>query len=177
MFSHFSKKSTKNLQNFFMFFCLNRVHCIEFIYSTNPDNRKKSIDRDFIGIYFKIADWRIFVLGDYFIMNAYLILFAAIAFEIMATSLVKLSNGFTNLLPTSVLLVFYGISFYLLSLSVKTIPLGIAYAIWSGVGIVVISFVGIFAFKQNLDFPAILGIALIMIGCVIINIFSKSSVH
>ena len=106
-------------------------------------------------------------------MNAYLILFAAIVFEIMATSLVKLSNGFTNLLPTSVLLV----SFYLLSLSVKTIPLGIAYAIWSGVGIVVISFVGIFAFKQNLDFPAILGIALIMIGCVIINIFSKSSVH
>ncbi len=110
-------------------------------------------------------------------MNAYLILFVAIVFEIMATSLVKLSNGFTNLLPTSVLLVFYGISFYLLSLSVKTIPLGIAYAIWSGVGIFVISFVGIFAFKQNLDFPAILGIALIMIGCVIINIFSKSSVH
>lgn len=110
-------------------------------------------------------------------MNAYLILFAAIVFEIMATSLVKLSNGFTNLFPTSVLLVFYGISFYLLSLSVKTIPLGIAYAIWSGVGIVVISFVGIFVFKQNLDFPAILGIALIMIGCVIINIFSKSSVH
>lgn len=110
-------------------------------------------------------------------MNAYLILFAAIVFEIMATSLVKLSNGFTNLLPTSVLLVFYGISFYLLSLSVKTIPLGIAYAIWSGVGIVVISLVGIFAFKQHLDFPAMLGIALIMIGCVIINIFSKSSVH
>lgn len=119
----------------------------------------------------------IFVLGNCFIMNAYLILFAAIVFEIMATSLVKLSNGFTNLLPTSVLLVFYGISFYLLSLSVKTIPLGIAYAIWSGVGIVVISLVGIFAFKQHLDFPAMLGIALIMIGCVIINIFSKSSVH
>lgn len=110
-------------------------------------------------------------------MNAYLTLFIAIVFEIMATSLVKVSNGFTKLIPTLVLLVFYGISFYMLSLSVKAIPLGIAYAIWSGVGIVIISLVGIFAFKQHLDFPAMLGIALILAGVVVVNLFSKTSVH
>lgn len=110
-------------------------------------------------------------------MNAYLILFFAIVFEVVATSLVKVSNGFSNLVPTVILLVFYGMSFYLLSLSVKEIPLGIAYAIWSGVGIVIISIAGVFIFKQHLDAPAIGGITLIMLGCLIINLFSKSSAH
>ena len=110
-------------------------------------------------------------------MNAYLILFFAIVFEVVATSLVKVSNGFSNPLPTAILLVFYGMSFYLLSLSVREIPLGIAYAIWSGVGIVIISIAGAFIFKQHLDAPAIGGITLIMLGCLIINLFSKSSVH
>lgn len=110
-------------------------------------------------------------------MNAYLILFFAIVFEVVATSLVKVSNGFSNPLPTAILLVFYGMSFYLLSLSVREIPLGIAYAIWSGVGIVIISIAGTLIFKQHLDAPAIGGITLIMLGCLIINLFSKSSVH
>lgn len=110
-------------------------------------------------------------------MNSYILLFIAIIFEVIATSLIKISNGFSILLPTVILLMLYGASFYLLSLAVKTIPVGIAYAIWSGVGIVIIALVGIFFFKQHLDLPAILGISLIMAGCLIINLFSKVSAH
>ena len=110
-------------------------------------------------------------------MNAYLFLLLAVVFEVVATSLVKLSNGFTNPAPTAILLVFYGISFYLLSLSVKTIPIGIAYAIWSGCGIIIISLIGLLFFKQHLDVPAVCGIALIMVGCLVINLFSKVSGH
>lgn len=110
-------------------------------------------------------------------MNSYIFLFVAIIFEVVATSLIKTSNGFTNLLPTVSLLALYGAAFYLLSLAVKTIPIGIAYAIWSGVGIVIIALVGIFFFKQHLDVPAVLGISFITVGCLIINLFSKVSAH
>ena len=109
-------------------------------------------------------------------MNSYIFLFVAIIFEVVATSLIKTSNGFTNLLPTVSLLALYGAAFYLLSLAVKTIPIGIAYAIWSGVGIVIIALVGIFFFKQPLDVPAVLGISFITVGCLIINLDRKSVV-
>lgn len=110
-------------------------------------------------------------------MSSYIFLFVAIIFEVVATSLIKTSNGFTNILPTVSLLALYGAAFYLLSLAVKTIPIGISYAIWSGAGIVIIALVGIFFFKQHLDVPAVLGISLIMAGCLIINLFSKVSAH
>lgn len=110
-------------------------------------------------------------------MNAYLSLLLAVVFEVMATSLVKLSDGFTNLLPTAALLVFYGISFYLMSLAVKVIPIGIAYAVWSGFGIIIISLIGLAFFKQHLDLPAVCGIALILVGVLVINLFSKMSGH
>lgn len=110
-------------------------------------------------------------------MNSYIFLLLAIIAEVIATSLLKMSDGFTKLLPTVFTLLFYGIAFYLLSLTLKTIPIGVAYAIWSGVGIVVISLIGLIAFKQHLDFPAIGGITLIMLGCLVINLFSKVSGH
>ena len=107
-------------------------------------------------------------------MKAYAILFCAILFEVCATSLIKKSDGFTNLVPSVALIFCYAISFYLLSISVKTIPLGVAYAIWSGVAI---SLVGFFVYRQVLDCPAIIGIVLITAGCLIINLLSKSSAH
>lgn len=107
----------------------------------------------------------------------YLLLFVAIVAEIIATSSLKASEGFTKPWPSVLVVVFYSIAFYCLSLTLKSIPLGVAYAIWSGVGIVLVSVVGLILFKQKLDLPAIIGISLIVIGVVVINVFSKSSVH
>ena len=104
-----------------------------------------------------------------------LFLFVAIFFEVFATTAIKYTNGFTNIIPTIICLVGYTISFYFLSLAVKTIPIGICYAIWSGFGIVAISLIGFFAFKQKLDLSAILGIILIIAGVLVINLFSNSS--
>ena len=97
----------------------------------------------------------------------------AILFEIAATSLLKLSEQFTKAVPSIFSVLFYILSFYLLSLSLKVLPMGIAYAIWSGVGIVFISLIGYFYFKQSLDLPAILGLCFILVGVVIVNVFSK----
>lgn len=110
-------------------------------------------------------------------MKSYLILALAILFEVIGTSFLKKTQEFTKLVPTLIFIVSLSVSFYLLSVALKGIPLGIAYAIWSAVGIVLISSVGYFVYGQRLDFPAILGISLIVIGVVIINLFSKSEVH
>lgn len=110
-------------------------------------------------------------------MKAFIYLFFAIIVEICATTALKTSEQFTKFIPTIIAIVGYVISFYLLSLTLKSIPMGIAYAIWSGAGIVLISIVGYFAFKQHLDLPAIIGLALIVLGVVIINVFSKSVSH
>ncbi|MDR6571045.1 small multidrug resistance pump [Chitinophaga ginsengisegetis] len=107
----------------------------------------------------------------------YLLLLIAIIAEIIATSSLKASEGFTRPWPSVLVVVFYGIAFYCLSLTLKSIPLGIAYAIWSGVGIVLVSVIGLILFKQKLDLPAVIGISLIVIGVVVINVFSKSSTH
>jgi small multidrug resistance pump len=107
----------------------------------------------------------------------YLLLLIAIIAEIIATSSLKASAGFTKPWPSVLVVVFYSIAFYCLSLTLKSIPLGIAYAIWSGIGIVLVSIVGLILFKQKLDLPAIIGISLIVIGVVVINVFSKSSAH
>lgn len=107
----------------------------------------------------------------------WLYLAIAILAEVIATSALKSTAGFTRLIPSAITIVGYVISFYFLSLTLRAIPVGIIYAIWSGVGIVLISLVGALVFKQHLDTPAILGIALIITGVVIMNVFSKSISH
>jgi len=101
----------------------------------------------------------------------------AIVCEIIATSALKSSAAFTRLIPSLITIVGYATSFYFLALTLREIPLGIAYAIWSGAGIVLISLIGALFFKQHLDLPAIAGIALIVIGVVVMNVFSTSVPH
>ncbi len=107
----------------------------------------------------------------------YLSLLVAIASEVIATSALKASNGFTVLVPSLITLVGYGIAFYFLSLTLRTIPVGIVYAIWSGLGIVLIAIVGAVWFRQTLDWPALAGLGLILAGVVVINVFSRSVGH
>ncbi|MBL7717596.1 MAG: multidrug efflux SMR transporter [Flavipsychrobacter sp.] len=106
-----------------------------------------------------------------------LILVAAIICETVATSSLKATEGFTRLVPTIITIAGYLGSLYLLSVTLKTIPVGIAYAIWSGVGIVLVTLFGVFIYQQKPDWPAIIGIALIIAGCVVLNLFSKMQVH
>jgi small multidrug resistance pump len=108
---------------------------------------------------------------------SYVYLAMAIAFEVIATSALQASNGFTRPWPTIVTVVGYGIAFYCLSLTLRTIPVGIAYAIWSGVGIVLITAVGWVLYRQSLDMPALIGIALIIAGVLVINLFSRTVSH
>ncbi|RKS87449.1 small multidrug resistance pump [Orbus hercynius] len=110
-------------------------------------------------------------------MKAYLFLFLAITCEVVATSSLKLSNSFTNLIPSIITIVGYCASFYLLSMTLKTIPVGIAYAIWSGIGIIFVSIIAWVFFKQALDLAALLGMGLIMLGVIIINVFSNVGAH
>ena len=107
----------------------------------------------------------------------YLYLSVAIAAEVIATSALKASDGFTKPLPTTVVLVGYGVAFYFLSLVLKTVPVGVAYAIWSGAGIVLIALVGWLVLKQSLDTPAIAGMALIIGGVAVIQLFSRTAAH
>jgi small multidrug resistance pump len=108
---------------------------------------------------------------------AYLYLAFAIGFEVIATSLIKKSDGFANLYPTVGMLTCYLGAFFFLSIVVKTIPLGIVYATWSAGGIVLISAVGYYVYKQALDLPAIIGLGFIIAGVVVINLFSKTVAH
>ena len=101
----------------------------------------------------------------------------AITAEIIATSALKASEGFTRLYPSLLTLAGYAIAFYCLSLTLRTIPVGVAYAIWSGAGIVAISIVGYFLFKQSLDLAALIGIGLIVSGVLVLNVFSNSTGH
>lgn len=108
---------------------------------------------------------------------SYLILGLAIALEVVGTTALKASDGFTRLAPSLITGVAYAASFYALSLALKTIPVGVAYAIWSGVGIVLISVVGWVVFRQRLDAPAMVGLGLIIAGVLVVNLFSKSAGH
>lgn len=110
-------------------------------------------------------------------MKHYLFLLMAIVFEIVATSSLKMSEQFTKLIPSIVTVLCYIATFYCLSLTLRTLPVGIAYALWSAIGIVFITVIGIFAFKQIPDLPAIIGLVLIIAGVVIINVWSKTSAH
>jgi small multidrug resistance pump len=96
----------------------------------------------------------------------------AIGFEIVATSALKSAAGFTRVMPTIVVIAGYITAFYCLSLALRSIPMGVAYAIWSGIGIVVISLVGSIVYRQRLDAAAIGGIGLIVAGTLVINLLS-----
>lgn len=98
----------------------------------------------------------------------------AIVAEVIATSALKSAEGFTRLAPSLVVLVGYVAAFYFLSLTLRTIPVGLAYAIWSGVGIVLIALIGWLVLGQPLDTPALIGIGLIIAGVIVINGFSRS---
>ena len=108
---------------------------------------------------------------------SYVYLFIAIVAEVIATSCLKASESFTRLWPAVATVTGYAIAFYFLTLVLRTMPTGIAYAIWSGVGIVLISVVGWVVFKQKLDLPAILGLGLIITGVLVVNLFSKTVGH
>lgn len=107
----------------------------------------------------------------------YLYLSLAIVLEVLATSLLGKSEGFSRWLFAVGSLLAYGVSFYFLSLALKNIPLGVAYAIWSGVGIVLTAIVGILVFKSKIDLPFVLGALLIIGGVVVIHLFSKANGH
>ena len=107
----------------------------------------------------------------------YAVLVVAILFEVLGTSAMQAAQHFTRLGPTLMMVVCYAIAFYFLSWSLRYVPVGIAYAIWSGLGIVLISLVGYFAFGQKLDLAAMIGLGLIIAGAVVLNAFSKSTFH
>jgi len=107
----------------------------------------------------------------------YLYLFLAVLAETIGTSALQASQQFTRLWPSLLVVGSYAISFYLLALTLKYMPVGIMYAIWSGLGIVLIAGIGFVYFGQKLDAPAFIGLAMIIGGIVVIHLFSKSSVH
>lgn len=110
-------------------------------------------------------------------MKYWLFLLAAIISEVTATSSLKASAGFTKLIPSLIVVVGYALSFYFLSLVLKAIPIGIAYAVWAGLGIVLLTLIGWLVFGQELDTPALVGISLILTGVIIMNVFSKTVSH
>lgn len=110
-------------------------------------------------------------------MKNWLFLSVAIASEVIATTALKSSDGFSKFWPSLLVISGYGIAFYALSMTLKTIPLGVAYAIWSGLGIVLVSILSLLIYEQKLDLPAIIGIGLIVLGVIVINLFSNTSMH
>jgi small multidrug resistance pump len=110
-------------------------------------------------------------------LKPYLFLGVAIVFEVIGTSALQASQSLTRLAPSLVTLVAYATSFVFLALTLRSIPVGIAYAMWSDVGIVLIAAVGWFYFKQALDLPALAGLDLIIAGVIVVNAFSKSLPH
>jgi small multidrug resistance pump len=107
----------------------------------------------------------------------YLYLTIAIIAEVIATSALKASNEFTKIGPSILVVIGYGLAFYCLSFVLKTIPIGVAYAIWGGMGIALVAIVGAVVFKQIPDMPAIIGMVLIVSGVVVMNVFSKTISH
>lgn len=110
-------------------------------------------------------------------MQHWILLSMAIVSEVIATSCLKATEGFTRLWPSLVVIVGYLLAFYFLSLTLKTIPVGVAYAIWSGVGVVLIALSGWIFLGQSLDTPAVIGLSLIVAGVWVINVFSRTVAH
>tara|TARA_R110001606_G_scaffold399222_2_gene582412 strand:- start:70183 stop:70512 length:330 start_codon:yes stop_codon:yes gene_type:complete len=107
----------------------------------------------------------------------YLYLAIAIIAEVVATSALKASEEFTRLVPSIIVIVGYVIAFYFMTLVLRVMPIGITYAIWSGIGIVLVAVIGFFLYKQTPDTAAIIGMGLIILGVVVINVFSKTISH
>ena len=110
-------------------------------------------------------------------MSGFIYLTMAIVAEVIATTMLKASEGFTRLWPSLVVVVGYAVAFWGLSMVVKTMPLGIVYAIWSGMGIVLVSIAAVFVYQQKLDLPAVVGMGLIIAGVLVINLLSKTAAH
>ena len=110
-------------------------------------------------------------------MNSYLALGIAIIAEVIATTALKSSDSFSRLVPSIITVIGYGTALYFLTVTMKTIPTGITYAIWSGLGIVLISITSYFFHQQKIDAMGVLGMALIIAGVVVLNLFSKSGAH
>ena len=105
------------------------------------------------------------------------ILFFAVLSEVIATTSLKFSEGFTRLVPSIVVVVGYGLSVYLLSITLKVMPIGIAYAFWSGVGIILTVIAGKVIWNESLDWARVTGVVLIIVGILVINLFSKTTAH
>ena len=110
-------------------------------------------------------------------MNKWVYLTLAIFSEVMATASLKSTEGFSKLWPSVIVLVGYSAAFYFLSLTLDTIPIGVAYAIWSGVGVAAITLVSIFVFNQKIDAAGFVGIGLIVAGVIILRLYSESAVE
>lgn len=110
-------------------------------------------------------------------MIAWLLLGLAIVAEVIGTSALKASDGFTRLGPSVVVVVGYAVAFYCLSLVLKTLPVGITYAVWSGLGIVLITVAAFVLYGQKIDLPGLIGMGLILAGVVVLNVFSKAAAH
>ena len=110
-------------------------------------------------------------------MGGYTALALAIVAEVVATSALQASAGFTRLWPSVVVVLGYGVAFYCLSITLKTVPMGVAYALWSGLGIVLITVAGWVLYRQRVDTAALLGMALIVAGVAVMQLFSKTAAH
>ena len=110
-------------------------------------------------------------------MNSYLALGIAIIGEVVGTTALKSSDSFTKLVPSIITVLGYGTALYFLTVTMESIPTGVAYAIWSGLGIVLISIAGYFIHGQKIDLMGMVGMALIIAGVVVLNLFSKSGAH
>jgi len=110
-------------------------------------------------------------------MKTALVFFFAVLSEVIGTTALKFSEGFTKFFPSLIVMVGYGLSFYLLSLSLKVMPIGIAYALWSGIGILLTVIAGMVLWQERLDWGRVIGIGFILIGILIIKLFSKATIH
>lgn len=108
---------------------------------------------------------------------AWLYLMIAIIAEVLATSMLKLSNEFSKPLPSLIVVIGYAIAFYFLSLTLRTMPVGVAYAVWSGIGIFLVTVIAWVFYQQTLDWAALIGIGLIISGVLVMNLFSKVIPH
>lgn len=110
-------------------------------------------------------------------MNPWVLLGLAIALEVVGTTALKVSDGFTKLVPSALVALGYGGAFYLMSQALKVLEIGTVYAVWSGVGVVATAVIGMVAFRETLDLPKVLGIALIVAGVVLLQAFAKTAPH
>lgn len=110
-------------------------------------------------------------------MPAYLILVLAVLAETIGTTALQASQQFTRLWPSVLVVLAYAVSFYLLSMTLKVMPVGVVYALWSGLGIILIAIIGFAVFGQRLDWPAVIGLAMIVAGIAVIHLFSGATLH